>query len=219
MNSWRLNPPPWIVVSKLRTLFCEILNLTSEIDPAAAQNQNALAQPVLFRLANNSSGEPDFYEREKGMKILGLIIVLFASFSAQANVCITDFQIESGPASLEFNDTWMDGAQLYDAAYKCQDIKSVSTGLKVASLAVQTTALAAACTGAGLPATAILEGGVIALTFVDMIVSDLDCEDSEQEAKIQKKVDDAVCGAMKAQGIKCQPPLRTVEGPSTNIDI
>ena len=58
-----------------------------------------------------------------------------------------------------------------------------------------------------MPAAVYAESAVVGLQVIDLVVSNLDCEDSEEEAKVQKKVDEAVCRALEAQGMTCQPPL------------
>lgn len=142
--------------------------------------------------------------------LLTLTILLFAGFSkAQAaDACITGIKENISYQSFgAFDDYLVDGAAIYKAAYSCQDVDIVSNGLKATALVAQVGAMASACAIGGVPVAVVLQGAVIGLGAIDLYVSNLDCVDEEQEAKIKEQVDDAVCSALNAQGIECLPPL------------
>ena len=142
------------------------------------------------------------------MKLLLAIAILFGiTFDAKANVCITEVhQQESDPGQW---DQWIqDGGLIYQQSLTCQELDQINNGVQVTSMVLAGAGLYAACTGVGLPATVALEGGVLFLSGLSLLISNLDCVDSETDQQIKEKVDLAVCDALEAQGISCIPPIQ-----------
>ena len=95
------------------------------------------------------------------------------------------------------------------ASYTCQNVEIVSNGLKVTALVAQVGAMATACSIGGVPVSVILQGAVIGIGAIDLYVSNLDCFDEEENTRLKKQVDEAVCSALTAQGVECIPPLKS----------
>ena len=145
------------------------------------------------------------------MRIFLAIMVILSCGLSKANAadaCITGSDLTSNIEWNEsFDDSFMHGAKIYKAAFSCQELDVVSNGLKASMLLAQVGALSTACTVGGIPVSVVLQGAVIGMGAIDLYVSNLDCVDETQEAKLKKQVDEAVCNALLDQGIECWPPL------------
>lgn len=93
--------------------------------------------------------------------------------------------------------------EIYLAKLSCETIERVSTGLQATSIALSVGGLYAACTGVGVAATVVLEGGAIAIQAVDLIVGNLPCNNSAREKEIKQMAELVVCEELGRQGIKC----------------
>lgn len=91
-------------------------------------------------------------------------------------------------------------------AMKCSTKANISVGLKGVSLTFQGASLYAACTGVGIPVALYLQGGSFLTSAVEMIVGELECEDTVTEEKIKNMTRDAVCEALVQNGIECAVP-------------
>ena len=149
---------------------------------------------------------------------LTFFLLIMSGWSAQANVCITDIYQGASftEAAYDYEISYVD-YEVHKASLTCQELDNINNGLQVVGIGLAAGGLYAACTGVGLPATIALEGGAIAVTAIGLLVSNLDCEDVETDAKIKSKVDEAVCTALRAQGISCQTPIKEKNNQSIEI--
>jgi hypothetical protein len=149
----------------------------------------------------------------KGIFLTIMFLITSAGLNAKANVCITDVYGEN--LSLEQDGiNYNDDGKIYLASLTCRELNNINNGVQAVAIGFSAVGIYAACTGVGLPATVALEGGALALSGISLIVTNLDCDDTESELKIKEKVDEAVCLSLEAQGLTCIPPLT-----KTNNDI
>ena len=145
------------------------------------------------------------------MKVLLVLIIgiLTASVQSQAEVCMTDYTAGSQQMSYqEFEELLFPSETIYLAKYSCQDLDTISDGMEVVGYAIQGVGIGAACTGFGLPVAVTLELAGISLGVASMFVNNLDCDDTDQSAEIQRKVDEALCRALNNQGLICETPIQ-----------
>lgn len=145
------------------------------------------------------------------MKVLLVLImsILTFSVSSYAEVCMTNYtELGQSASYQDFEDLIRPGDQVYLAKWTCNELDTISDGMEVVGYAVQVIGMGAACTGFGLPVAVTLESAGVALGVASMVVNNLDCDDTDQSAEIQRKVDEALCQALNNQGHKCEVPLQ-----------
>jgi hypothetical protein len=137
--------------------------------------------------------------------LTALLLVSKPSLS-NANACITDFKkMENNGVVSQLDGAYsdkFDGAQLYQAALSCQDLKAWKMGLKAATYTFNLTALAFACTEVGVPVSVGMFGVGSAIYTAELVIDSIPCEDSAKEDS-EALVRDEVCKALAEQGIAC----------------
>ena len=141
--------------------------------------------------------------------LLGLTFgLLTLGVQSKADVCFTDYTAVTQQMSYDqFEELLLAPETLYLAKYSCQELDTIADSMEVVGYAIQGVGIGAACTGFGLPVAVTLEVAGIALGVAGMMVNNLDCQDTDQSAEIQRKVDEALCQALRKQGHTCETPI------------
>ena len=134
-----------------------------------------------------------------GLVMRKIILVLILSWGglAQASpfVCFTD----KAPTAVAF-DTLVTPVAW---APSCKTIEHIGVGIDATSLVLSSVGLGMACTGVGAPATLWLEGIAIGIQAVGLMIGQLPCDASAEEAEIRAMAEQVVCEELIRQGISC----------------
>jgi hypothetical protein len=191
-------------VLQLNEIHCETHCETREVDEAqvaaAIHDHNEKVMRKLSKLISKFA-----------LVLLPLIAVLAISSGAEASpfVCFSDdsagFALTTSNPSSRQN---LQSEDLQMAALTCSTKKNLGLGTKAVKLSLQAGSFYLACTGVGAPASLYVQGGALGVAILEIIIGDLPCQDTEAEAIIQERADQAVCAALIRQGVTCQLPLR-----------
>ena len=85
----------------------------------------------------------------------------------------------------------------------CKALQKASTQLNITSVVFAGIGLGMACTGVGIPATLYLEGAALTTQALSIVVGNLPCDDSADQARIEAAARKIVCTEFAKQGMHC----------------
>jgi hypothetical protein len=90
-------------------------------------------------------------------------------------------------------------------ALSCSTKDGIKSALQVTKITTGMIAVAAACTPTGAPVAIVAGISGVVTDMIDLVVSNLDCEDPTNDYKIEKQVKSTVCSVLNKKGIECDP--------------
>jgi hypothetical protein len=124
-------------------------------------------------------------------------------FSDGSSIEIT--QIQSCPVDRPYYLSSMNDAYVFTARLSCSTKQGIEGLLNVTKITTSMISLGAACTPAGAPV--VVAAGItgIASEMIELVVSNLDCDDPADTRKVDDLVKRRVCSALNQKGIDCDP--------------
>lgn len=128
-----------------------------------------------------------------------ILILLFAPLTSFADVEFTSELCEPmAPYSGLYHPA------NFTPVLTCETTGALSNGAQVIALTLTGASIYSACAGpAGLPAVLWLNVGSLGFRVADLMIKNLPCDNSWQEAQIKRLADEAVCQKMHKLGVVC----------------
>lgn len=90
-------------------------------------------------------------------------------------------------------------------APRCENLRRISDASEVLQISLGISGVILTCTGAGIPATAVVGSAAVGLEILEFVIDHIPCEDVERDRQLQVQVRNLVCLELNNAGYSCEP--------------